>query len=126
MLSALHSGFRVRLSRVAAGRHDVTSGPIPLEITQCNPLAVPVAGLPEDRGRALVHAARLLEPAHLPQREAEIIQRRALAVPVTGLPVNGKTFLVRADRLLKPARPHQREAEIVQRHALAVRSPVSQ
>ena len=50
--------------------------------------AVPVAGLPEDRGRVLARGDRLLEPPHLPQREAEVVQRRGLVVP--GRPDGGR------------------------------------
>ncbi len=51
------------------------------EVAESEALAVPIAGLPVDRGRVLVCGDWLLPPVRLLQREAEAGQRRALAVP---------------------------------------------
>jgi len=42
--------------------------------------AVPVAGLSPDGCRLLAGADRLLEPPHLPQRDAEVVQRGGFPV----------------------------------------------
>ena len=77
-------------------------GPNRFHVIQRDALAVPVPGLPEDRGRVLEGADRLLKPPHQRQRQAQIVQRLALAVPVPGLPEDRGRVLMRADRLLKP------------------------
>ena len=53
--------------------------PIRFEVPQHGVFAVPVPGLPEDRGSVLAGADRLLKPPHLPQRRAKIVQHTAFA-----------------------------------------------
>ena len=84
------------------------------EIIQRHAFAVPVADLPEDRGRLLVGGDRLLKPAHPPAARCRDCPAPWLAVPVTGLPEDGGRILERGDRLLEPAHLAQRDAEMVE------------
>ena len=72
-------------------------------------------GVAVDDGGVLVGGDGLVEPAHVPQGQAEIVQCPALAVPVSSFPVYGRGFPVRGDRFLEPLLLLQSRAEVVQR-----------
>ena len=72
------------------------------ELGQCDPFAVPVAGLPRDRQGLAAVADGLTESSHAPAGGTKCVEGVGFAVPVAYLAVDRQCLAAGGDGLLEP------------------------